>query len=175
VLVGNGESQLPAPHRDYAGASIHAPVRFLHPPLSSRTARFPRSGWKRRHILVEPARHAVGSSGGAHTLAASQFAPRLVWFGWHSVSRTLSSERAFRSRPSPPRAPLLQRHYPPSLLIRAHAQIPVPLVSISCPALIAGAPAACTIHGWSAGPSRFGPPFFPGVLRPLYRRFAGCT
>ena len=85
MLVGNGESQLPAPHRDYAGASIHAPVRFLHPPLSFRTARFPRSGWKRRHILVEPARHAVSSSDGAHTLAASQFAPRLVWFGWHSA------------------------------------------------------------------------------------------
>src|ERR1700693_1635413 len=90
------------------------------------------------------------------------------------LSRTLSSERAFRSRPSPPRAPLLQRHYPPSLLIRAHAQIPVPLVSISCPALIGGAPAACTIHGWSSGPSRFGPPFFPGVLRPLYRGSPGA-
>jgi hypothetical protein len=85
VLVGNGESQLPAPHRDNAGASIRAPVRFLHPPLSSRTARFPRSGWKRRHILVEPAHHVVSSSDGAHTLPASQFAPRLVWFGWHSV------------------------------------------------------------------------------------------
>ena len=154
MLVGNGESQLPAPHRDYAGASIHAPVRFLHPPLSSRTARFPRSGWKRRHILVEPARHAVSSSDGAHTLAASQFAPRLVWFGWHSAF----PDTEFRTG-----------------LPRAHAQIPVPLASISCPALIGGAPAACTIHGWSSGPSRFGPPFFPGVLRPLYRRFAGCT
>ena len=91
------------------------------------------------------------------------------------LSRTLSSERAFRSRPSPPRAPLLQRHYPLSLLLRAHAQIPVPLSSISCPALIGGAPAACTIHGWSSGPSRFELPFFPGVLRPLYRRFVGCT
>ena len=175
MLVGNGESQLPAPHRDNAGASIRAPIRFLRPPLSSRTARFPRSGWKRRHVLVEPARNAISSSDGAHTLAASQFAPRLVWLVGTPFSRTLSSERAFRSKPSPPRAPLLQRHYPPSLLLRAHAQIPLPLASISCSALIGGAPAACTIHGWSSGPSRFELPFFPGVLRPLYRRFAGCT
>jgi hypothetical protein len=166
---------LPAPYRASAGASIRAAVRLLHPPLSSRTARFPRSGWKRRHVRVEPARNAISSSDGAHTLAASQFAPRLVWLVGTPFSRTLSSERAFRSKPSPPRAPLLQRHYPPSLLLRAHAQIPLPLASISCPALIGGAPAACTIHGWSSGPSRFELPFFPGVLRPLYRRFAGCT
>ncbi len=93
MLVGIGESQLPAPHRDYAGASIRAPVRFLHPPLSSRTARFLRSGWKRRHVLVEPARNAVSSSDGAHTLPASQFAPRLVWLvGTPFFFRTLSSE-----------------------------------------------------------------------------------
>ena len=78
MLVGNGESQLPAPHRDYAGASIRAPVCCLHPPLSSRTARFPRSGWKRRPVFMEPARHALTSSDGAHTLPASWFAPRLV-------------------------------------------------------------------------------------------------
>src|ERR1039458_4920487 len=99
--------------------------------------------------------------------------PRL--FGWQPILRTLSSGRAFRSRPSSPRAPLLQRHYPPSLLLRAHAQIPLPLASISCFALIGSAPAACTIHGWSPGPSRFGLPFFPEVLRPLYRRFDECT
>src|SRR5271166_6085289 len=80
--------------------------------------------------------------------------PRLV--GRQLILRTLRSGQAFRSRPPSPRAPLLQRHYPPSLLLRAHAQIPLPLASISCRALIGSAPAACTIRGWSAGPSRFG-------------------
>ena len=95
--------------------------------------------------------------------------------GWLATdTRTLSSGQACRARPSSPRAPLLQRHYPPSLLLRAHAQIPVPLISISCFALIEDALAACTTHGWSPGPSRFGPPFFPEVLRPLYRRFDEC-
>jgi class 3 adenylate cyclase len=54
-------------------------------------------------------------------------------------------------------------------------QIPVPLIFISCSALIEGALAACTINGWSSGPSRFGLSFFPGVLRPIYRRFDECT
>ena len=98
--------------------------------------------------------------------------PRLV--GWQLILRTLRSGQAFRSRPPSPRAPLLQRHYPPSWLLRAHAQIPLPLASISCRALIGSAPAACTIRGWSPGPSRFGLPFFPEVLRPLYRRFDEC-
>jgi hypothetical protein len=45
-----------------------ATARFLHPPLSSRTARFPRSGWKRRHFFMEPARRARSLSDGAHAL-----------------------------------------------------------------------------------------------------------
>jgi hypothetical protein len=45
-----------------------AAARFLHPPLSSRTARFPRSGWKRRHFFMEPARHTRSLSDGAHAL-----------------------------------------------------------------------------------------------------------
>jgi hypothetical protein len=45
-----------------------AAARFLHPPLSSRTARFPRSGWKRRHLLMEPSRRARSLSDGAHAL-----------------------------------------------------------------------------------------------------------
>jgi hypothetical protein len=48
VLVGVGELLFPAPRRDFAGASIRAAARLLRPPLSSRTARFPRSGWKPR-------------------------------------------------------------------------------------------------------------------------------
>jgi len=106
-----------------------------------------------------------------HTSVCSM--PRLV--GWPLILRTLSSGQAFRSKPPSPRAPLLQRHYPPSLLLRAHAQIPVPLIFISCSALIEDALAACTINGWSSGPSRFGLSFFPGVLRPIYRRFDECT
>jgi len=45
-----------------------AAARFLHPPLSSRTARFPRSGWKRRHLFMEPARRTRSLSDGAHAL-----------------------------------------------------------------------------------------------------------
>ena len=45
-----------------------AAARFLHPPLSSRTARFPRSGWKRRHFFMEPARRTRSLSDGAHAL-----------------------------------------------------------------------------------------------------------
>ena len=175
MLVGSGESQLPAPHRDYAGASIRAPVCFLHPPLSSRTARFPRSGWKRKTFLREACPSRVQFKRWCAYAARVPVCspPRLV--GWQPMLRTLRSGQAFRSRPPSPRAPLLQRHYPPSLLLRAHAQIPLPLASISCRALIGSAPAACTIRGWSPGPSRFGLPFFPEVLRPLYRRFDECT
>jgi len=43
------------------------------------------------------------------------------------------------------------------------------------PALREDVLAACTIDGWSSGPSRFGLSFFPGVLRPIYRRFDECT
>jgi len=165
---------LPAPHREYAGASIRAPVCFLRPPLSSRTAGFPRSGWKRRPIFMEPARHACSLSEMVR-IRGPRYGLLHASSGWLATdTRTLSSSQAFRARPSSPRAPLLQRHYPPSLLLRAHAQIPVPLISISCFALIEDALAACTIYGWSPGPSRFGPPFFPEVLRPLYRRFDEC-
>jgi hypothetical protein len=60
MLVGNGESLFPAPYRANAGASIRAAIRFLYPPLSSRTARFPQSGWKRRLSARSlPSRQAV--------------------------------------------------------------------------------------------------------------------
>ena len=61
------------------------------------------------------------------------FMPRPV--GWSPILRTLCSGWSFRSRPSSPGAPLLQTHYPPSSLLRAHAQIPVPLIFFSCSAL----------------------------------------
>jgi len=38
----------------------------------------PIDGWKRRPLFMEPARHALSSSDGAHTLRACRFAPRLV-------------------------------------------------------------------------------------------------
>jgi hypothetical protein len=75
--------------------------------------------------------------------------------GWlMRIFRTLSSGAPFRSRPSPPRAPLLQRRYPLSSLLRAHRPIPMPPARTSCFALITSVPTACTIHGWSLGPSR---------------------
>jgi hypothetical protein len=55
--------------------------------------------------------------------------------------------------PSPPRAPLLGRHYPPSSLLLAHAPLLMPLTSISF-VVIRGALAARAIHGWSSGASR---------------------
>jgi len=58
-----------------------------------------------------------------------------------------------RSWPSSPRAPLLQRLYPPSSLLLAHAPLPTPLALIFLVG-IQSALAACVIHGWSSGASR---------------------
>jgi hypothetical protein len=78
--------------------------------------------------------------------------PRLV--GWCAIFRTLRSGPPFRSRLSPPRAPWLQRRYPPSSLLRAHGPVPMPPAGISCSALIMNVLAACTLHGCSPGSSR---------------------
>jgi hypothetical protein len=79
VLVGVGELLFPAPRRDFAGASIRAAARLLRPPLSSRTARFPRSGWKPRHFLVEPSRvPSRFKRWRAYAAMVTRFAPRLA-------------------------------------------------------------------------------------------------
>jgi hypothetical protein len=62
-------------------------------------------------------------------------------------------------RPSAPDRPrpglLCSRGVTPlSSLLRAHRPIPMPPARTSCFALITSVPTACTIHGWSLGPSR---------------------
>ena len=73
-----------------------------------------------------------------------------------TVFRAQSPGRLLLTEPPSPRAPSLQRRYPPSTLLRAHAQIPVPPIFLSCICLMEGVLAACATHGWSRGPSRFG-------------------
>ena len=53
-----------------------------------------------------------------------------------------------------PRAPWLQRRYPLSSLLQAHAPILVPPTSTSRSTLIGGVLVAYTIHNWSQGLSR---------------------
>ena len=57
------------------------------------------------------------------------------------------------SSPSSSRAPLLERYYPPSSLLLAHAPLLIPLTLLSF-ALYKVPFAACAIHGWSSGASR---------------------
>jgi len=77
------------------------------------------------------------------------------------------SRRQSVTEPPSPRAPLLRGHYPPSPLLWAHARIPLPLAPLSGCALIGAALAACAIHGWSAGPSRFCSAFLCWSAAPL--------
>jgi hypothetical protein len=113
------------------------------------------------------------SSDGAHTLPEHWFVKQLVRRVSFRLFRIQCSGRLFFVGPSSPRAPLLRRHYPPSSLLRAHARIPMPPTSTSSFCLIGSVHAACTIHGWSSGPSRFGSallcwsaaPFMPAARR----------
>jgi len=170
------------------GGAVTGPSSGLRRCLNPRPSPFPTSSSIIPDSEISPVRFEAKTSLHGACPSRAQFkrwcayaarvmvcsTPRLV--GWQPILRTLSSGRAFRSRPSSPRAPLLHRHYPLSLLLRAHAQIPVGLSPpFRAPHLVGSASVACTIHGWSSGPSRFGLPFFPGVLRPLYRRFDECT
>jgi hypothetical protein len=173
VLVGNGELLFPAPYRASAGASIRAAIRLLHPPTI-----IPDGEISPVRLEAKTYTHGVFPIGRpfkrwrAYAVRCAVYSmPRLV--GWCAILRTLCSGPPFRSRPSPPRAPWLQRRYPLSSLLRAHGPIPMPPARISCSALIASVPAACTIHGWSPGPSRLwstflcwsAAPFIPAARR----------
>ena len=175
VLVGIGELLLPAPHRDFAGASFRAAARFLRPPLSSRTARFPRSGWKRRHVLVEPSRLRPRFKRWRAYAACDSVCSSSRPIGVLPVLRAQSPSRLFLTEPPSPRAPSLHRRYPASPLLRAHAPIPAPPLSLSVIALWEmSSPLAPSTAGRGDHPA-LGLPFFPGVLRPLRRRFVECT
>ena len=91
------------------------------------------------------------------------------------VLRAQCPGRSLLTEPPLPRAPSLRRRYPPSTLLRAHAPIPAPPISLSAIALWEmSSPLAPSTAGRGNLPA-FGLPFFPGVLRPLRRRFLGCT
>src|SRR6266851_5181016 len=108
---------------DYAGASFRASISFLRPPVSSRTAGFPRSGWGQQlspwslpmmtsHVKRWPA------SFGYHQVCSKARRARL-----HQQAPATVCRRMCVARPPLPRAPWLRRHYPPSSLLRAHAQV----------------------------------------------------
>jgi hypothetical protein len=166
----------PAPHRANAGASFHASVRFLRPPMSSRTAGFPRFGWgpwlspwkpahkcpalkrwrasARGTRVCFPARQAPGHAEILQVLSAWLPGPCLAATTQGSFAReALLSVTAHTSPCAGPEAPAL----------------------FSSIALIESVPAACAIHSWSPGPSRFELLFVPGVPRPICRRLIECT
>jgi hypothetical protein len=108
---------------EHAGASFRASVSFLRPPVSSRTAGFPQSGWGQQlspwslpimtsHVKRWPA------SFGYHQVCSKARRARLH----HHASATVCRPVCV-ARPPLPRAPLLRRRYPPSSLLRAHAQV----------------------------------------------------
>src|SRR5262249_44409737 len=115
-------------------------------------------------------------SNGVHTLPAARFVARLVRRVSFRLCRTQGSGRSFLVGPSPPRAPLLRWRYPPSSLLRAHAQIPIPHSSVSrVVALSVGSlPLAPSTAGHRDRPA-LGLLLCAGVLRPLRRRLVECS
>src|SRR5882762_5605688 len=108
---------------DHAGASFRASISFLRPPVSSRTAGLPRSGWGQQlspwslpmmtsHVKRWPA------SFGYHQVCSKARRARLHRNASATVCRLVCV-----ARPPLPRAPLLRRRYPPSSLLRAHARV----------------------------------------------------
>src|SRR5467141_2282577 len=108
---------------EHAGASFRASISFLRPPVSSRTAGLPRSGWGQQ------------LSPWSLPMMASHVKRWPASFGYHQVCSKARRARLHRNtsatvcrlvcvtRPLLPRAPLLRRHYPPSSLLRAHARV----------------------------------------------------
>ncbi len=108
---------------DYAGASFRASISFLRPPVSSRTAGFPRSGWGQQlspwslPMMTSHVKRWLASFGD-HQVCSKARRTRLHHQAPATVCRLVCVVR-----PLLPRAPLLRRHYPPSLLLRAHAHV----------------------------------------------------
>src|SRR4030095_382742 len=104
-----------------------------------------------------------GSSDGAHTPQCDSVCstPRPV--GVLAVFWAQSPSRSLLTEPPSPRAPSLQRRYPLSTLLRAHAPIPAPPISLSAIALWEmSSPLAPPTAGRGDLPA-LGLPFFPGV------------
>ena len=108
---------------DYAGASFRASISFLRPLVSSRTAGFPRSGWGQQlspwslPMMTSHVKRWLASFGD-HQVCSKARRTRLHHQAPATVCRLVCVVR-----PLLPRAPLLRRHYPPSLLLRAHAHV----------------------------------------------------
>lgn len=101
---------------------------FPLPPVSSRTAGFPRSGWGLWLSPMKPSHEwPMLKRWPACTRASSRvcFSVRRAWVP-RSIPGTVSRLLTV-AQPPQPRAPWLQRHYPPSSLLRAHAQVLWPL------------------------------------------------
>jgi len=166
---------LPAPYRDFAGASIQSRSPFpaspsIIPdgeisPVRLETKAFPHEAFP-RHLRLKRWRAYAACDPVCSV-------PRPV--GVLPVLRAQCPTRSLLTKPPSPRAPSLQRRYPPSPLLRAHAPIPVPPTSLSAVALWeVSSPLAPPTAGRGDLPA-FGLPFFPEVLRPLRRRFVECS
>ena len=175
MLVGGGESQFPDPHRDYTGASIRSRSPF---PTSSSIIPdgeiSPVRLEAKTFVHGACPSHAQFKRWCACTTLPVRFASCLVRldgrrFSGHCVPVGPSAPDRLRPGLLYSRGiTLLHRYYEPMRRSRCLSS------SFRAPHL-EDALAACTINGWSSGPSRFGLSFCPGVLRPLYRRFDGCT
>src|SRR5713226_2249461 len=108
---------------EHAGASFRASVSFLRPPVSSRTAGLPRSGWGQQlspwslPTMTSPVKRWPASFG-CHQVCSTARRARLYQHTSATVCRLVCV-----TRPPLPRAPWLRRHYPPSSLLRAHARV----------------------------------------------------
>jgi hypothetical protein len=173
--VGIGELLLPAPHRDFAGASFQCRSPFPASPSIIPDGEISPVRLEARAFLLSLPVSRRGSSDGAHTPNGDSVCstPRPV--GVLAVFWAQSPSRSLLTEPPSPRAPSLQRRYPPSTLLRAHAPIPAPPIPFRqspygrCPGRLRHPRLVAGIFPLWACPS------FPGVLRPLRRRFVECS
>ena len=134
-------------------------VRFLPPPLSSRTVRFPQSGWKSKtYPQCGLPKHTGSLSGDAHPLPAPLVYPTGRWSLWSCKSRTpLSSVLASQAHPQPvfAQGSFTPEALPPfSATTSPCANPDASYRHFGVRRLIGGVLAACATHGWSSGPSR---------------------
>ena len=125
---------------------------FPRPPYSSRTAGFPRSGWKRRPFTPGLPRNVSSLSDGTHSNLTLRFT---CCFAGESRSHhcRLSVRRCWffsrRLHPEPLcSGGITLRHRSYELMRQSHC------LSLGLVFLIPRALATRAIHGWSVGPSR---------------------
>lgn len=138
----------------HSGFTVPPWPRFQRPPLSSRTAGFPRSGWGRRRFTEGLPICANGSGIGVHTpsriLVCSSLRLVGVVAGVPGSKSWTATSLPDHLRPEPLRSEGVTPHHRSYGLMRRSWRLSLPFRFH----LIGSALAACTIHGWSPGPSR---------------------